>query len=579
VTCKVGVDISKMKLDAAWLRADGKYRSKVFTNNASGFADMLRWLDLHLPGGKADAHVCMEATGTYHEGLAFFLHDQAVAVSVVNPLQVKRFMQLERVRNKTDEGDAKALARFCDKTAPALWEAPSVGVRSLQALVARLSTLQELRQGEANRLAVAHDAVKPSLTAVIASLDESIRDVRKQIRKTIDDDPDLQQRSELLASIPGLGDKTIPPLLAYIGRPERFTSVKALIAYASLTPMIREVRARVESRLGFRVGGKIVKRQAEVGQRVKAGQVLAQLDPQDYRLAADAARAQVAAAPPTATSRPPTSSATRTLREQNFISGAELERRETTLKAAQAQLEQAQAQLSVAGQPGRYATWSPTCPAWSPPSKPSPGQVVTAGTPVVRIAQDGRATWCSRCPKTRWRRSSPAPRSRCAPGPQWHRAGRQGPRSGRQRRPGHAHLRRQGLGSTPPSSRRWAPRCTWCRRPEHGGCAGDQAADQRAAPGRAGHGRVGAGQGHHDGQARSRCRSPRPTATKRSSPRACSPACWWCRRRARAVAGPEGRIYQEKRGPGRRHAAPGARCRASLPPGRRRPPAASSALK
>jgi transposase len=159
-------------------------------------------------------------------------------------------MQLERVRNKTDEGDAKALARFCDKTAPALWEAPSVGVRSLQALVARLSTLQELRQGEANRLAVAHDAVKPSLTAVIASLDESIRDVRKQIRKTIDDDPDLQQRSELLASIPGLGDKTIPPLLAYIGRPERFTSVKALIAYASLTPMIRQSGTSLDKRRG-----------------------------------------------------------------------------------------------------------------------------------------------------------------------------------------------------------------------------------------------------------------------------------------------------------------------------------------
>jgi multidrug efflux system membrane fusion protein len=50
-----------------------------------------------------------------------------------------------------------------------------------------------------------------------------------------------------------------------------------------------EVRAQVESRLGFRVGGKVIKRQAELGQHVKAGQVLAQLDPQDYKLAADAA--------------------------------------------------------------------------------------------------------------------------------------------------------------------------------------------------------------------------------------------------------------------------------------------------
>src|SRR5688500_8364962 len=57
-----------------------------------------------------------------------------------------------------------------------------------------------------------------------------------------------------------------------------------------------EVKAQVESRLGFRIGGNIIRRQAELGQHVKAGQVLAQLDPQDYKLAADAARPQVAAA-------------------------------------------------------------------------------------------------------------------------------------------------------------------------------------------------------------------------------------------------------------------------------------------
>ena len=60
-------------------------------------------------------------------------------------------------------------------------------------------------------------------------------------------------------------------------------------------PTAGDVRARTESRLGFRVGGKITQRHAEIGQHVKAGTVLAQLDPQDFRLAADAARAQVAA--------------------------------------------------------------------------------------------------------------------------------------------------------------------------------------------------------------------------------------------------------------------------------------------
>jgi multidrug efflux system membrane fusion protein len=73
-----------------------------------------------------------------------------------------------------------------------------------------------------------------------------------------------------------------------------------------------EVRARTESRLGFRVAGKIVQRQAELGQRVRAGQVLAQLDPQDYQLAAQAAaQAQVWPRKRSTIWRRPTSSALR----------------------------------------------------------------------------------------------------------------------------------------------------------------------------------------------------------------------------------------------------------------------------
>ncbi len=188
----------------------------------------------------ADVHVCMEATGTYHEALALFLHERQLLVSVVNPLLIKRFAEMSRLRNKTDEGDAKCLARFCAMTGPEPWEAPTPGVRALQALVGRLDTLLAMRQGELNRLDVAHDSVKSSIEHLIASLDGQVKEVRSQIRQTIDDDPELRQRHELLQSIPGLGDRTIPQLLAYIGRPERFKSVKALIAYASLTPMIRQ---------------------------------------------------------------------------------------------------------------------------------------------------------------------------------------------------------------------------------------------------------------------------------------------------------------------------------------------------
>ena len=150
-----------------------------------------------------------------------------------------------------------------------------------------------------------------------------------------------------------------------------------------------EVRARIESQLGFRVAGKILKRQAELGQHVQAGQVLAQLDPQDYRLAADAARAQQAAA---VTNRDLASADLkryRELRAQNFISGAELERREATFKSSQAQLDQAQAQLASQGNQASYTTLVADVAGVVTAIDAQPGQVVSAGTPVVRIAQDG----------------------------------------------------------------------------------------------------------------------------------------------------------------------------------------------
>ena len=160
-------------------------------------------------------------------------------------------------------------------------------------------------------------------------------------------------------------------------------------ALGTSTDYAGEVRARVESRLGFRVGGKITQRQAELGQRVKAGQVLAQLDPQDYRLAADAARAQVAVAATQRDLAAADYARYEALKAQNFISGAELERRDATLKAANAQLTQAQAQLAVQGNQAAYAELRADAAGVVTAVEAEPGQVVSAGTPVVRVAVDG----------------------------------------------------------------------------------------------------------------------------------------------------------------------------------------------
>ena len=160
-------------------------------------------------------------------------------------------------------------------------------------------------------------------------------------------------------------------------------------SFQSAPEFAGEVKARIESRLGFRVPGKLVRREAELGQRVKAGQLLAQLDPQDFRLAADAARAQVAVAQTNRDLAGADFKRYAALKNQNFISAAELERRETTFKAAQAQVDQAQAQLSSQRNQAGYASLVADVGGVITAVEAEPGQVVAAGSPVVRIAQDG----------------------------------------------------------------------------------------------------------------------------------------------------------------------------------------------
>lgn len=150
-----------------------------------------------------------------------------------------------------------------------------------------------------------------------------------------------------------------------------------------------EVRARTESRLGFRVAGKIASRSANLGDNVRAGQVLAQLDPADLRLSLEAAQAALAAAQSNYEFNAAELRRFRELKDQGFISGWELERRETTLAAARAQFDQAKVQASMQGNQARYTNLTADAPGIITAVEAEPGAVVSPGTPVVRLAQDG----------------------------------------------------------------------------------------------------------------------------------------------------------------------------------------------
>lgn len=150
-----------------------------------------------------------------------------------------------------------------------------------------------------------------------------------------------------------------------------------------------EVRSRIETRLGFRVPGKIITRKVDVGASVKQGQLLMQLDPQDLKLAQEQANAQLRAAQSNLAMAKADFVRYQDLRQKNFVSAAVLEAKENAWKSAQASYEQAHAAASNQLNQTNYANLTADSDGVVTAVEAEVGQVVAAATPVLRIAKYG----------------------------------------------------------------------------------------------------------------------------------------------------------------------------------------------
>jgi transposase len=240
----LGIDVAKAKLDCA-LSLDGKYRTKVFANTPAGFAELAQWLHRH---DVSLCHVCMEATGVYGEAVATYLADAGHRVSVINPALAKAHARSLGVRSKTDVIDAKVPADFCQKQQPAPWHPPSLAERRLRALVLRHQALVEMQTQEKNRCESLRDDVRDSVLTHLAWLEVELKRIEAVMAQSLDDDPDLRGKRDLLASVPGLGERTIAVLLAYGISGERFDTARQFVAFAGLSPRQHESGSSVRGR-------------------------------------------------------------------------------------------------------------------------------------------------------------------------------------------------------------------------------------------------------------------------------------------------------------------------------------------
>lgn len=178
-----------------------------------------------------------------------------------------------------------------------------------------------------------------------------------------------------------------------VEKTEDIRPVRAIVLAADKVDVIAEfpgdVRARVESRLAFRVGGKIVARKVDAGSIVKRGQVLMQLDPQDLRLVQAQANAGLQSAASNLALTKAEFIRYQDLRQKNFVSQAVLDAKETAYKAAQASHDQALAAYRNQSNQTGYATLVSDVDGVVTGVDAEAGQVVAPGSPVVRVAQMG----------------------------------------------------------------------------------------------------------------------------------------------------------------------------------------------
>jgi transposase len=238
----VGIDMAKDQFKACFSVIDQQQRVTIkatsgFSNNLTGFEEFYAWTRKHARE-KIPVHYLVEATGIYHENLAWFLYNKDCSVSVILPNKAKKYIQGLGLKSKNDKIDAKGLARMCAEQSLDLWRPISKKIYLLRALTRLHEDLTAERSSLNNRLQALEHAMfdvkesKKSLRRVIASIDKELASLEVKIKDTIDNDPELYSRSKKITKIKGVGLLTFAVVIAETNGFELFNNIPQLTSYA-----------------------------------------------------------------------------------------------------------------------------------------------------------------------------------------------------------------------------------------------------------------------------------------------------------------------------------------------------------
>jgi transposase len=240
----VGIDVAQKEL-VVYLGSLNEELSvsmigyKTFPNIEKGFISLVEWVDKRKDISQPVRFV-MEATGVYHESLAYFLDAQSLAVSIVLPNKIANYFKTLEVKTVTDKTAAETICRFGLERKLELWKRPEKAFKTMKQLTRERDQIVEERTIAKNQLHAEQSEAEPHSRSIertkqrILFLDSQEKEIKQELLQLIKKDKAAKELIPLLCSIPGVGLLTAITVLAETNKFELIRNKRQLTSYAGL---------------------------------------------------------------------------------------------------------------------------------------------------------------------------------------------------------------------------------------------------------------------------------------------------------------------------------------------------------
>ena len=215
------------------------YAHKVFKNSDSGIRSLLEWVKKHTDN-TINIRYVMEATGVYHQKIAYHLAENDYEVSIILPNKISNYMRTLENKTITDKTCSEAIAQFGLERKLDNWQRPKAVYRNLQQLSRERDQIVSERSVVKNQLHAESSEAYPYQKSIerlqdrIFFLNKQEKEIKQDIKEIVSENKDLEQEVRIMSSIPGVGELTAIIVLAETNGFELIRSKKQLTSYAGL---------------------------------------------------------------------------------------------------------------------------------------------------------------------------------------------------------------------------------------------------------------------------------------------------------------------------------------------------------